>query len=274
MPNPLPQAFDTRLACVAAVTALAAMLAWCASVALQSDFSQVVRAGTDDAFYYFTAARNLAAGHGLTVDGIHPTNGFHPLWLLLLVAVYLAQLPLDTSVRVILLLQAALLATGAIVLYRSHRLMFSARTALASTVLFLLFVVPSSVAGMESALLVMLLVLLYRAGAALYRHPEQGRAALLVGVLLGLTLLTRLDLVGRRDMAQLSALCGVDSEDVADMIAEIRGLTPKPGLAFGSEPVQPVIPDVFVRVAPDGGWQVELNSDTLPRLLVNSRYYT
>jgi RNA polymerase sigma-54 factor len=57
------------------------------------------------------------------------------------------------------------------------------------------------------------------------------------------------------------------------MIAEIRALTPRPGLAFGSEPVHPVIPDVFVREGPDGAWQVELNSDTLPRLLVNSRYY-
>lgn len=57
------------------------------------------------------------------------------------------------------------------------------------------------------------------------------------------------------------------------MIAEIRELTPKPGLAFGAEPVQPVVPDVFVREGADGGWHVELNSETLPRLLVNSRYY-
>jgi RNA polymerase sigma-54 factor len=86
-------------------------------------------------------------------------------------------------------------------------------------------------------------------------------------------LLTRLDLVARRDFSQLGALCGVDAEDIADMLAEIRGLNPKPGLAFGSEHVAPVVPDVFVRVGPDGGWLIELNSDTLPRLLVNSRYY-
>ena len=86
-------------------------------------------------------------------------------------------------------------------------------------------------------------------------------------------LLTRLDLVARRDMGQLTALCGVDAEDIGEMIAEIRALSPRPGLAFGSEPVQPVVPDVFVRVGPDGAWLVELNSDTLPRLLVNSRYY-
>jgi RNA polymerase sigma-54 factor len=87
-------------------------------------------------------------------------------------------------------------------------------------------------------------------------------------------MLTRLDLLARRDMGQLCQLCGVDAEDIADMISEIRGLTPKPGLAFGSDPVQPVVPDVFVREGPDGGWHVELNSDTLPRLLVNSRYYS
>jgi RNA polymerase sigma-54 factor len=86
-------------------------------------------------------------------------------------------------------------------------------------------------------------------------------------------MLSRLDLLARRDMAQLSQLCGVDADDIADMLSEIRGLTPKPGLAFGSEPVQPVVPDVFVREGPDGGWHIELNSDTLPRLLVNSRYY-
>lgn len=87
------------------------------------------------------------------------------------------------------------------------------------------------------------------------------------------TLLSHLDLVARRDIHKLTNCCGVDRDDVADMITELRALTPKPGLAFGSEPVQPVIPDVFVREAPDGSWHVELNSDTLPRLLVNSRYY-
>src|SRR6185437_7478050 len=87
-------------------------------------------------------------------------------------------------------------------------------------------------------------------------------------------MLARLDLVARRDINGLCTACGVDQEDINDMIAEIRALTPKPGLAFGSEPVQPVVPDVFVREGPDGGWHVELNGDTLPRLLVNSRYYT
>jgi RNA polymerase sigma-54 factor len=56
------------------------------------------------------------------------------------------------------------------------------------------------------------------------------------------------------------------------MLVELRALNPKPGHAFGSDPVSPVVPDVFVRAAPDGTWLVELNSETLPRVLVNNQY--
>ena len=86
-------------------------------------------------------------------------------------------------------------------------------------------------------------------------------------------LVTRLDLLARRDFAALKKICGVGEEDLVDMIAEIRQLNPKPGLAFGSAIVQPIVPDVFVRPAPDGAWLVELNSDTLPKVLVNQSYY-
>jgi RNA polymerase sigma-54 factor len=88
------------------------------------------------------------------------------------------------------------------------------------------------------------------------------------------TLVAHLDLLAKRDLPALRRLCGVNDEDLADMIAEIRNLNPKPGLAFGSTTVQPIVPDVLVRAAPDGSWQVELNSDTLPKVLINQRYYT
>ena len=87
------------------------------------------------------------------------------------------------------------------------------------------------------------------------------------------TLVEHLDLLAKRDLSGLRRLCGVNDEDLTDMIAEIRTLNPKPGLAFGSTMVQPIVPDVFVRAAPDGTWQVELNSDTLPKVLINQRYY-
>jgi RNA polymerase sigma-54 factor len=86
-------------------------------------------------------------------------------------------------------------------------------------------------------------------------------------------LIARLDLLARRDFAALKKICGVGDEDLADMITEVRRLNPKPGLAFGSAIVQPIVPDVFVRPAPDGAWLVELNSDTLPKVLVNQSYF-
>jgi len=86
-------------------------------------------------------------------------------------------------------------------------------------------------------------------------------------------LVEHLDLLAKRDLAGLRRICGVNDEDLADMIGEIRSLNPKPGLAFGSISVQPIVPDVMVRAAPDGTWQVELNSDTLPKVLINQRYY-
>src|SRR6516164_4565427 len=87
-------------------------------------------------------------------------------------------------------------------------------------------------------------------------------------------LVARLDLLAKRDLAALRRICGVGEEDLADMIGEIRKLNPKPGLAFGSTLVQPIVPDVFVRPGPDGGFIIELNSDTLPKVLVNQSYHT
>ncbi len=86
-------------------------------------------------------------------------------------------------------------------------------------------------------------------------------------------LLDNLPLLARRDLSALKKICGVDDEDLREMIAEIRGLTPRPGAAFGGEPATPVAPDVFVKEGPGGLWHVELNSDTLPRLLVDQRYH-
>lgn len=87
-------------------------------------------------------------------------------------------------------------------------------------------------------------------------------------------LVEHLDLLAKRDFAALRKVCGVDDEDIVDMVSEIRRLDPKPGLRFGGGRAQTVVPDVYVRPGPDGGWLVELNSDTLPRVLVNQSYYT
>jgi len=86
-------------------------------------------------------------------------------------------------------------------------------------------------------------------------------------------LVENLDLLARRDYAALKRRCRVDDDDLADMIAEIRALNPKPALAFDHKTAEPVVPDVFVRRRGRRSWTVELNNDTLPRVLVNHRYY-
>ncbi len=86
-------------------------------------------------------------------------------------------------------------------------------------------------------------------------------------------LVANLPLLARRDLAQLRRICGVDEEDLAEMMAEIRELDPKPGRGYGGGAAQTVTPDVIVRAAPDGSWLIDLNPDTLPRVLVNQTYH-
>ena len=63
-----------------------------------------------------------------------------------------------------------------------------------------------------------------------------------------------------------------DDEDLADMVRELRGYDPKPGCRFGSSRVDAVTPDVFV-VRTVKGWAIDINSNSLPRVLVDRRYH-
>ena len=87
-------------------------------------------------------------------------------------------------------------------------------------------------------------------------------------------LLDNLPLLGSHNLAALKRAVGVDADELVEMITEIKKLNPKPGLQFGSVQIQPVLPDVIVRPGRNGGWSVELNNETLPRVLVNRTYYS
>ncbi len=86
-------------------------------------------------------------------------------------------------------------------------------------------------------------------------------------------LICNLELLAKRDFAALKRICGVDEEDLVDMLAEIRALDPKPGTAFSSATAAEIVPDVTVSPAADGSWNVELNADALPRVLVDQTYF-
>ncbi|GAA3900053.1 RNA polymerase factor sigma-54 [Sphingomonas limnosediminicola] len=85
-------------------------------------------------------------------------------------------------------------------------------------------------------------------------------------------LIDNLDLLSKGRTNDLKRICGVDDEDLADMIRELRAYDPKPGCQFSVSAAEDVAPDVFIRRT-RGGYAVELNQSTLPRLLVNRRYY-
>jgi RNA polymerase sigma-54 factor len=86
------------------------------------------------------------------------------------------------------------------------------------------------------------------------------------------TMLANLEMLAKGQLPQLRRMCGVDEEDFADMIRELRGYDPKPGLKYGGERAAPVSPDIFVAKT-RAGWAIELNNATLPRLLIDRRYY-
>ena len=86
--------------------------------------------------------------------------------------------------------------------------------------------------------------------------------------------LDNLHLLASHNFTALKKAVGVEMDELMELVAEIKRLNPKPGLKYGSVQMQPVVPDVLVRAAPDGSFILELNSDTLPRVLVNRSYLT
>ena len=87
------------------------------------------------------------------------------------------------------------------------------------------------------------------------------------------TLIDNLDLLARGEVERLKRLCQVDDEDFADMLRELRSYNPKPGLEFAPSTDDTVIPDILISANDSGGWNINLNEDTLPRLVVNRSYY-
>jgi RNA polymerase sigma-54 factor len=86
-------------------------------------------------------------------------------------------------------------------------------------------------------------------------------------------LIDNLELLAKGEVARLKRICGVDDEDFSDMLHELRSYDPKPGLAFQPSATEAVIPDVLLIANTAGGWDISLNEETLPRLIVNRGYY-
>ena len=86
-------------------------------------------------------------------------------------------------------------------------------------------------------------------------------------------LINNLELVAKGEVARLKRLCRVDEEDLADMLSELRNYDPKPGLAFAPSAQTAIVPDVLIQASSEHGWDIQLNQQTLPKLIVNRDYF-
>ncbi|HVZ38384.1 MAG TPA: hypothetical protein VHI13_03835 [Candidatus Kapabacteria bacterium] len=182
-----------------AVCIAAAGLAVRIAIALQPVAWLTGHSLPDDAFYYFTIARNVAAGHGTTFDGLSLTNGFHPLWLALITPLFALVPDRDSAVHAALLL-CALLDTATILLLGRYCRRLGAHAPAALIVMAMYAVSPAlfeyggPMNGMETALnvFVTLLFLYVATGIARDGIPNR-RTALALGLLAGALLLARTD---------------------------------------------------------------------------------
>lgn len=147
----------------------------------------------DDAFYYFQIARNLAHGRGATFDGLHATSGFHPLWLLMITPIFGAISDLDAAVRAVGLLEASLLGAAAVFVYRGLSQPAGRASALLGALVLLGLPGTRRMlrTGQESALLVLLAVLLW--SAWIHDHGSGLRRARTLGGICALAALARLE---------------------------------------------------------------------------------
>lgn len=153
---------------------------------------------TDDAFYYFKIAQNIAEGHGSTFDGVNLTNGYHPLWLFLNVPVFaLARFDLILPLRIVILISTGLGAAAAVVFYRLLRQTLEKQIALIAVALWAFswtLFRRTTMGGMESILSAFFILLLWYRAAQLNQQPRVALKQIwLVGLIAAFTFLSRLD---------------------------------------------------------------------------------
>ncbi|HVO77177.1 MAG TPA: hypothetical protein VMT60_04260 [Candidatus Bathyarchaeia archaeon] len=186
-----------RLSSRSTLIPVAAVALLLVSFFLAAGMHRVLTVIPDDAAYYFKIAQNVSEGAGLTFDRINRTNGFHPLWLYLLVPVYrFVHGSPETMCRIVLVFATVLLAAAGLLLNSYLARSFSRRAVVVSLLVFTFFVFIPGANGMESAVLVLILAALLVTGSAagiFWRSGGPGEAGF--GALLGFLVLSRLDMV-------------------------------------------------------------------------------
>jgi hypothetical protein len=149
----------------------------------------------DDALYYLEVARHVVRGQGPTFDGIHHTNGFHPLWEAMATGLALVFRGGDTLIKAALLANLALSLVAVVLVYRLLRRLVGPLAATAAVVVGIhgTAALVSWDNGMEGAALLAALALLLTVLDRFARRPDAAGAAL-VGGASALVVLTRVDM--------------------------------------------------------------------------------
>ncbi|MEO8447620.1 MAG: hypothetical protein ABI528_09005 [bacterium] len=177
---------------------------------LFTEFRKLIFITPDDASYYLKIAENFSHGNGFTFDGINPTNGFQPLWQYLLIPLMYLDLRPELMLRVIFLLQIILLTISAMILYNVQRKFFSKEILLPGGIIFITFVFLKAVNGMETALLIFFISLLYNYSVKHDLLNSQNHLKdFFAGMLLGLVILVRLDTIFLAASVVLFSIAGI-----------------------------------------------------------------
>jgi len=176
---------------------LSAAFLYLANFILFSDIRKLVSSTPDDASYYLGIAENYSGGLGLTFDGINKTNGFQPLWQILLIPIFIFfRASPETMLRIVLLFQLFLITASALIFFRILAFYFEKIIILLSGSLFIVFVFFQSVNGMETALMIfMISIILFIVIKMKIFSGRNIKKEIVWGMMLGLLMLIRLDTV-------------------------------------------------------------------------------
>lgn len=179
------------------VILMVAALCYLVVSAVSAGFLRVISVVPDDASYFLEVAQNIAAGEGSSFDGIHRTNGLQPLWTYALAGLFTIVTGTPESLlRVVLVIQALLLALAGVVVLRVQSKFYEARVGVVACLLFILLVQIPGTTGMESALLMLSLSVLLGLGVSWRVFDEhRPRREFVFGLALGAAMLSRLDAV-------------------------------------------------------------------------------
>lgn len=168
-----------------------------ANFILFSDIRKLISTTPDDASYYLMIAENYCRGLGFTFDGINKTNGFQPLWQVLLIPIFaFSKTSPETSLRIVLFIQLILIIFSTLIFFRILIIYFEKIIILLSGVFFLSFVYTQSVNGMETALMIFIISVLFYTALKMKIFSQRNiRKEITWGVILGLLVLSRLDTI-------------------------------------------------------------------------------